>query len=256
MPLFYSNIGHKKMIGCIFIIALAFQFMVANAFAGPPFRTDDPEPVEYKHWEIYIASQGSFDQDVTTMTAPHFEVNYGMQPNVQVHILAPFGYVNPQDGPSHYGYGDTEIGVKVRFVQETESIPQVGIFPLYMLPTGDSDKQLGNGEAQAFLPLWVQKSWGTWTTYGGGGYGINSGDGNRNYWFFGWLLQCEISKRWSVGAEVFHQTASEVGGDPDTGFNIGTMFDLTEEQHLSLSAGRDFTGPNHASFYVGYQWTL
>jgi hypothetical protein len=24
--------------------------------AGPPFWTDDPGPVEYKHWEIYIAS--------------------------------------------------------------------------------------------------------------------------------------------------------------------------------------------------------
>jgi hypothetical protein len=25
--------------------------------AGPPFLTDDPEPVEYRHWEVYVASQ-------------------------------------------------------------------------------------------------------------------------------------------------------------------------------------------------------
>ena len=27
------------------------------ARAGPPFFTDDPEPVEYKHGEFYIATQ-------------------------------------------------------------------------------------------------------------------------------------------------------------------------------------------------------
>ena len=23
-------------------------------FAGPPFITDDPEPVDLKHWEVYL----------------------------------------------------------------------------------------------------------------------------------------------------------------------------------------------------------
>jgi hypothetical protein len=27
---------------------------------------------------------------------------------------------------------------------------------------------------QAFLPVWLQKSFGDWTIYGGGGYGLNS----------------------------------------------------------------------------------
>ena len=27
-----------------------------RAQAGPPYITDDPEPVEYQHWEFYVAS--------------------------------------------------------------------------------------------------------------------------------------------------------------------------------------------------------
>jgi len=27
-----------------------------TAFAGPPFLTDDPEPVPFKHWEAYLFS--------------------------------------------------------------------------------------------------------------------------------------------------------------------------------------------------------
>jgi hypothetical protein len=109
------------------------------ALAGPPFRTDDPEPVEFKHGEFYIASQGSFG-DGSEMTAPHVEINYGILPDVQLHLLAPLEYVNPKGESSHYGYGDTELGVKYRFIQEDAWIPQVGIFPLVLLPTGDEDK--------------------------------------------------------------------------------------------------------------------
>ena len=125
-----------------------------------------------------------------------------------------------------------------------------------MLPTGDKDKELGNGEVQAFLPLWVQKSWGPWKKYGGGGYWIIPGTGNRNYWFFGWELQRDLSKYFTLGAEVFHQTPSEVGGDSLRGFNVGGILNFTDQHHLLFSAGSDFSGPNDASFYIGYQMTF
>ena len=34
--------------------------------AGPPFNTDDPEPVEFKHWEYYIATINAFRPDLST----------------------------------------------------------------------------------------------------------------------------------------------------------------------------------------------
>ena len=40
------------------LLALLFALPLVpfSALAGPPFLTDDPEPVEYEHWEIYVAS--------------------------------------------------------------------------------------------------------------------------------------------------------------------------------------------------------
>lgn len=238
------------------IIALASIFINVSAFAGPPFRTDDPEPVEYKHWEVYVASQGSFDRDGTSFTAPHFEVNYGVLPDVQLHLIAPFEYVKPEGQSSHHGYGDMELGAKFRFIQETDSSPQVGVFPVVVLPTGDKDKGLGSGEVQTFLPLWVQKSWGPWKTYGGGGYWINPGTDNKDYWFFGWLVQRDITKYLALGVELYHQTPNVEGGESRTGFNIGTTINFNEMHHLLLSAGKDFSGSNYASFYAGYQLTF
>jgi hypothetical protein len=64
------------------IIAALFPFNLGQtvALAGPPFVTDDPEIVEYRHWEIYVASQHEKDKDGWSGTAPHFEVNYGSCP--------------------------------------------------------------------------------------------------------------------------------------------------------------------------------
>jgi len=254
-----SHPRKKKVAGILaglLIANLVYFWATVSAFAGPPFRTDDPEPVEYKHWEVYLASQGSFDPDNTAITAPHVEINYGIYPNVQLHLIAPLEYVRPKGGPSHYGYSDTELGVKFRFIQETDLRPQVATFPIVLLPTGDEDKGLGTGEVQTFLPLWLQKSWEPWKTYGGGGYWINPGHDNKNYWFFGWEVEREMSEHLSLGAEVFHQTASEEGGDSSTGFNVGAIINFSDLHHLLISAGRDFSGPNNASYYVAYQLTF
>ena len=106
--------------------------------AGPPFWTDDPEPAEYKHWEVYFASQYFGLKDGSIMTAPHVEINCGVIPNLQLHLIAPMVNANPAGEKAHYGYGDTELGAKYRFVQEGDWCPMVGTFPLVEIPTGKS----------------------------------------------------------------------------------------------------------------------
>ena len=38
------------------VLALLALGLAPPAFAGPPFLTDDPEPVDYRHWEAYLFS--------------------------------------------------------------------------------------------------------------------------------------------------------------------------------------------------------
>ena len=114
-----------------------------TAQGGPPFVTDDPEPVDYQHWEFYVASQDAKLGGDWSGTGPHLELNYGVVPDVQLHLIAPLAYDVPPAGGSHYGYGDTELGVKYRFLQETNYLPQAGIFPLLELPTGSAHDNLG-----------------------------------------------------------------------------------------------------------------
>lgn len=236
---------------------LAVLALVTSAQAGPPFVTNDPEPVDYQHWEFYVASQDAKAGGDWSGTAPHFELNYGVWPDVQLHLITPLAYDSPPDGPTHYGLGDVAAGVKCRFVQKTNGWPQIGIFPLLELPTGSASDNLGNGHSQAFLPLWVQKSWGSWTAYGGAGYGLNSFSSHDNWGFVGGVLQKQVLPNLAIGAEVYHQTLAE----PDfpnegTAFNTATVLDPSEQHHLLFSAGRSLDGPVKFQGYIAYQFTF
>jgi hypothetical protein len=239
----------------VFGIGLLF-FSTPALLAGPPFVTDDPEIVDYQHWEFYLASQHTQTSDGWSGTAPHFELNYGVITNVMLHLIAPLAYDAPNDGSRQYGYGDTELGVKFRFLRETPALPEAAVFPLVWAPTGDSARGLGSGEWQAFLPLWLQKNFGQWTIYGGGGYGINPGSGNRNWGFGGAVLQCQVRDNLLIGGEIYHRTALEDGGRDDTAFNVGTVVDFSEHQHLLFSAGRSIDGPTDFQCYIAWQFTF
>lgn len=234
--------------------------------AGPPFITDDPEPVDLGHWEVYAFSAGALEHGASTGVGPSLEVNYGAAPNLQLHLIANLAYDNPPGAPEQFGLGDTELGFKYRFITPAEKdwFPQVGIFPLVEVPTGEAKRGLGAGETQVFLPIWLQKDMGKWTTYGGGGYWINPGPGNRDFWYSGWLLQRQMTDKLMLGGEVFHSTPSMVGRSDATGFNLGGQYDFTEHDHLLFSAGRggllyavDAAAVKYPfTYYLAYQWTF
>jgi hypothetical protein len=177
-------------------------------------------------------------------------------PNLQLHTILPMTLYAPTEGASSYGYSDTELGAKYRFVQEREWRPQIGTFPLLEVPTGSHERNLGSGHLQTFLPLWMQKSLGPWTAYGGGGYWINPGAHNQNWWFTGLVVQCEVVRGVTPGVEVFHGTSQVIGGPRELGLNFGLIWDLSEVQHMMFSAGPALEGTNQLQGYFAYQLTF
>jgi hypothetical protein len=240
------------------VLAAASALILGSraALAGPPFLTDDPAPVDYRHAEFYVFSTYDKTIEADDSALPAFEFNYGVLPNTQLHLVVPFVHSVARDASSESGIGDVEIGVKYRFVQETESSPQVGIFPMAELPTGDSDKGLGNGKTWWRLPVWVQKSWGEWTTYGGIGYAINSAEGQSDYSFAGWLLQKDVGAQWTLGGEIFARGKDTVDGESTTIVNLGGFYKFKANFNLLFSAGHSVSGESHTVAYLGLWWSF
>ena len=152
----------------------------------------------------------------TDPTGPAFEFNWGAASQLATACNSalwrryPFEQSDYLPGGvachSAYGLTDTETGAKIRFVQETKHRPQVGIYPMLELPTGSYSRGLGVGKVWYKLPVWIQKSWGEWTSYGGAGYQVVPQHEYRNFLYAGWLLQRNIGKKLTLGGELFsHQ---------------------------------------------------
>lgn len=104
------------------LVILIFILMFFSVHAGPPFNTDDPEPVEHKHYEFYISSINFLQSGFKTGTLPHFEINYGLIPNLQIHAVMPLNYSLIQNKDFNYGYANTELGFKYRFLNNKDCL--------------------------------------------------------------------------------------------------------------------------------------
>jgi hypothetical protein len=245
------SIAMRRIVPAVFFLLVLFSECV---LAGPPFRTDDPIPVGLRHGEIYFFSSAVTDATGVAGIGPAFEFNYGPLPDLQLHIVMPIAFSKPRNGALHAGYGDTELGVKYRFVHQTDLLPDIATFPLVEVPTGNAAEALGNGKPQVYVPLWLQKDIGNWTIYGGGGYWINPGAGNRNWKFSGLLVQYNFANDFFLGAEIFHQTPSTYGSSDNTGLHLGGGIPVAENTQLifSADAGNGLTSYKHFSYYIGY----
>jgi hypothetical protein len=247
--------NHNLKTGLVAVGASSLLFASFPARCAPPFVTDDPETVEYQHYEMNIAYQQVGDKGGKTAT-PLIEINYGALPDLQVGVSIPYVVDKPSGQLQQNGWGDVVLSAKYRFQQETDEQPMMAISPAISVPTGNAARGLGNGKAQLFLPLWIQKSWGAWHLTGGGGYSINFAPGVGNNWYFGMLVTRDVSEKITVGGEVFHTTEQFPLENSITGFNIGGIYNIDQNDRLFLSVGRGLiteeVAKNAYSAYFGY----
>lgn len=262
--------GKGVRVRAVAALLLSWLALPRQAHAGPPFQTDDPDPVEYRHFEMYafeLSDGTGKNAGGTALEIPSYEVNYGVVPNVQLHLVVPMVTVfEPVGGPTNFGVGDTELGAKVRFVKETAHVPEVGIFPFFELPSGSEEKTLGVGSTWYRMPLWVQKSWGPketqWTSYGGGGETVFSGAGHaagyENFPFAGWLVQRQLNEKWMLGGELFgHGAEGPAGTAPRAAVmaDLGGTYEFRDGFDLLFCAGRSVQGQPETYTYLALYWT-
>ena len=245
----------KVHIGRLVALTLLLPVRLA-AQAGPPYETDDPDPGPNHHWEFYLATQDVHTPGATSGTAPHVEVNYTAAPNLFLHVLVPFAYASAAGSAPAYGLGDVEVGTKWRFVQEGRWRPMIGTFVQTDWPTASAASGLGTRHLHVFVPLWLQKSVGAWSTDVGGGYLLDAAEGYRNYWSFGWLVERNLGTLATLGAEVFYEPAHHDSTLSTLRTNVGLVLNLSDDDHVLVSIGHSLFGERTVQAYVAYQLTL
>jgi hypothetical protein len=247
----------------MFAMLLLVSSMV-RAQAGPPFQTDDPTPVDLGHYEAYIFGTVDGTPVEVDPVGPAFEFNWGALPNIQLHVILPFGAIIPSNnpvylpggtGPSAYGLTDTELGIKYGFIKQTKHRPQIGSFTMFEISTGSFSKGLGVGKVWYKLPIWVEKEFGPWSLVGGLGYAVVPQSQYRNFLYGGYLVKREINKKLELSAEVFSH-AKEGFATPQT--EASTLIDAGGYYHfkqpglqLLFAYGHSVAGQTENYSYLG-----
>ena len=200
------------------------------ALAGPPFVTDDPVPTDPGHWEIYNFASLTGEMG-TTSADMGVDLNYGALRDVQLTATLP---LHVETG-APLDVGDVELAAKYRFAHQHAGMfsADIAFFPRVFLPTGR-----GVSRAQVLLPVWLQHDFGPWSLFGGGGYMLNPGPGQRNYWQQGMVVARQIRPGWQLGIEYYgHSRDGDTTRRVD-GLNVASTIHIKGPFSWLASAGR------------------
>src|SRR5258707_4574161 len=199
------------------MIAVAMVLMARPAVAGPPYVSDDPDPTDYKHFEIYTFSSGTATRgDIGGASGVDF--NYGAAPDLQLTATVPMGFDSPAAGGASFGPGNIELAAKYRFLHQDSFGLDVSVFPRVFLPSGSN--LVGDNHASVLLPIWIQKDWGGgWSAFGGGGCTVSEFRA-MDFCQAGGVLTYQLLPKLQVGAELFHQTADSVRTPASTSVGV------------------------------------
>ena len=209
----------------------------APANAGPPYITDDPDPTELGHYETYAFSDGLFaNHDYEGATG--FDLNYGPLADVQLTATLPLDVTSA--ARPHLSRGEVEVGLKWRFLQDEKRGLSLAIFPRAFLPTSRY-----GGRASVLLPVWAGWKNDHWSVFGGGGFHLRPGAGNRDSVIEALAVTRTFSERLTIGGEIAHEGADAVDGEGTATLGLGAVVGLGGPFSLLLSGGPQRTDRSH-----------
>lgn len=235
---------------------------ITPAYAGFPFLTDDPGTQGTGKVELDLFVQYSRFRGGSSGALPGVSLAYGVTDNVDLTLSMSMAMAQVDGVGTNIGFGDVAAGIKARVIEEdTEGWrPAVTFAPSVIFPSGSQARGTGLGYTRAFLPVWLGKTLGDWSVFGGGGLNINSGTiaGARqtNWWYSGIGVTYQIDDKWMVGSEVYYTSPVSKTAKNLVGFNIAVIYSIAEGHNLVALAGRNIVNSettNQFTGLLGYQ---
>ncbi len=238
-----------------FLLATVCVFLNA-ALAGPPLEIDDPGILDPGQWEIITAATMTSTNAGDVYEAPVLDVSYGVAKQVQVSAAFPYVFADPDDGSSESDFGNLEIGLKWRFVDEENLL--IAVAPLYVFGVSASRAQRGIGnETDVFgLPFLLETNFGDWRLNASLAYEAVQSD--RDSLAYGAALAHPFGARTEILFEIYGAADTEFDDDV-LNFHLAFDTELAEDLHLLFAAGSAIRDPDDGEeldfdIYLGLQF--
>ncbi len=229
------------------------------AGAGPPLVTDDPGTPGDGVWEINLAAEFERRGDDRLAALPMLDVNYGVGERLQLKYELPWVITSESGGERHSGLGNSEVGIKWRFLDGGEDGTSASIYPQveFNNPGSDSGERGLAGEGTTWvLPLEVQHTVRGVDCNLEMGRTFGSGD---DEWFLGWAASREVGERLEIAGELVGRTTARFSGSAVLA-NLGLRASLSSSLRVLAAVGQelhdDFEHPAGLQAYLALQFLV
>ena len=228
------------------------------AQGGPPMITDDPDTPGPGFWEINLAGLIERSQTERRQEAPAADINYGVGERIQLKFEIPWINSSEPGQPFQAAVGNSNSGVKWRFMGQEGQRIAWSIYPQLELNTGHAALRKGIADEGPRLLLPTELTVQVWRFEINGEVGRRFVKNGNNGWVAGLLVEFEFSRASEVIAELH---ADQNGAGPrQLILNFGARQKLTEQLILLLAAGTAVSGApmerTQLRVYVGLQLNL
>lgn len=233
------------------VVVIVLICSVQTLAQSPPLLTDDPGTPGDGRWEINIVASFERTREHRSFEAPLFDINYGIGNNLQLKVEVPWLIQHAPGEKTQSGLGNTEVGVKWRFLDAEKHGIDMSVYPQieFNNPTTSVERGLVERGTRFILPVQATRAFGPVELTGELGYSFARHGLNET--FYGLAVARGVSRRVELLAEVYGTSANHFH-ENELVFNIGSIVQLTKKVNLVSAAGRSIytvagEGPSYSA---------
>lgn len=221
--------------------------------------TTDPGTPGDKRWEINVGVSVEKRNSAIQYEVPVVNANYGVGEHLQLSYEVPWIVLKPEREIAKSGLGNSNIGVKWRFLDEARQGISMSTEPAFEFnnPTSSADRGLVDSGSAFRLPLEMERELGPVTANLEFGRVFKQRESNE--WIYGAVLRRKVVESLELLAEI-HGAGRPNFRKHETVLNLGAIWDIGRRYSALLSAGRSFQSSASDAptmlLYIGMQMRL
>jgi len=196
-----------------------------------PIVTEETLPNEPRELSLRVTTDYRQKDSETIAALPRVDLFYGLAERVGVELSLPMAYHKGETGRA-YGAGDLSLGVKYVIVEHQRNIPAVIIGLEAGFPTGDRERELGEGAYELTPFVALLEDFGSFSVQGNFGWARQVTGAREDQWNYNWALAVPVLNH---KLHLLAELNGDWGHRPSSTFSPGLKYQLRNETAVGLA---------------------
>ena len=196
-----------------------------------PILTEETLPNDPREWSLRLTTDYRKRGSEVTAALPRLDIFYGLAERLGVELGVPLAY-QQGGGTRAYGLGDVSLGLKYLVVEHQQNLPAV-VFGLEAgFPTGDADRELGEGAYELTPFVALLKDFGHFSLQGNFGWSKQVSGAREDRWVYNWALAVPLCDH---KVHLLTELNGDWGRRPQTAVAPGLKYNFNDRTFIGVA---------------------